>query len=238
MTEELTNDDFFDEGLGNVNSPDLVKAIEREFKELIANEDQIAELETLMSACKAVVSEIKRKKLPDLLKEFGSEIWRDPDSGIAIELETAVNSTLPKDQEKRNEIYDALRPIGIEEVLVEELNTKFIPGDRRVLVLREFLGLPEVIQDLIDDESDDADQPGDQEDAVQPLTPQEKDILRQARIACGVDNEGFPTDEKLGVHAARFKSWLKKRIEAGQGQEVLDAGIWHGKQAKVVRPKK
>lgn len=220
---DINTEEFFDESLGGLDSAEMTKRIEASFKELISAEEEIEILKAQTETQTAIVNKQKSDTLPALLKEFGSEIWRDPETGIAIELETAVNSKLPKDVAKRNETLDALRPIGIEEILGEEFNVTFIPNDRRSKILRALLGL-EVEDEVVDDGAEDT-----------RLTNEERDAVERLREVGKFSD--MPASEKLGVHPSRLKSWLTKRIAAGKGQEVTDAGIWHGKRAKIVRPK-
>jgi hypothetical protein len=194
------------------------------FKELMGLEEEYAQVTELESGLKSKIGKIKTETFPDLLREMGTEIWRDPETGITVELETAVNSALPKDREKRNDTLNALRPLGIEEILGEEFNITFIPNDPRAPALRRFLGLPDPIVDVIED--DDAPAPR--------LTNEQVDLIERLRASLQLGT--MPAEEKLGVHASQLGAWLRRKIDEGFGSAVTDAGIWHGKSAKVKKP--
>jgi len=196
------------------------------FKDLMASQEEYDQTAEVLEGLKSKIGKIKTETFPDLLREMGTEIWRDPDTGITVELETAVNSSLPKDREKRNAILDALRPIGIEEILGEEFNLVFIPNDKRVPALRRLLGIPEPVVDVIEDDT----KPQDIK-----LTNEQINAIEAFREAFGFGD--MPAEEKLGVHPSRLAAWLKRQIDGGKGTEIRDAGIWHGKQAKVNKPK-
>lgn len=218
----MTDDDFFAEALDQIPQTNNNTAeVIRVFKETMETKQQIEELSAVLEGLNKTLSKNLTKVLPELLNEMGTEIWRDPDTGVTVELELAVNSTLPKEVNKSNAILDALRPLGIEEIMAEEFNVTFSPNDQRAVAVREILGLTQP-QDLLDEEG-------------APLHPrlsnQQMDLIQQLRESLGLLN--LPAEEKLGVHAARLKKWLKERIEQGKGQEISDAGIWHGKHAKL-----
>jgi hypothetical protein len=193
------------------------------FHELQSANAQVNELSALLDGAKSKVNELASKNIPELMRDMGTDIWRDPETGRALELVTAINSAMPKDQEKRNGIYDALRPIGIEEVLAEEFVIVFSPGDHRSAIVRRLLGLGEKHQLMEGDQ----DVPG--------LSNYETEIIDNARRELKLD-QPLPTSEKLGVHPSRFKSWLKEKIERGFGTVITEAGIWHGKIAKIIEP--
>ena len=220
---DISEDEFFAPELEGSGSSDLTKKIVENFKEWTDAEEQLAMLTEQVDGLNAKIGKIRTVTVPDLLKEMGTEIWRDPDTGIAIELELAVNAALPKDQEKRNAMLDALRPIGVEEIMAEEFTVTFSPNDRRAHIVRALLGLsPAPV--LEDDKPDER------------LTNHEIAMIEDLRLALQIQE--LPAEEKLGVHAARLKAWLKERIEKGFGKTVSDAGIWYGKHAKIVKPKK
>lgn len=219
------DDEFFGnidtDGAQNDNTARVIQA----FNETVEAEEKVAELEALLEGQKAIVTKNKNQVLPDLLREMGTSLWRDPESGVTVELETAVNATLPKDQNRRNEILDALRPIGIEEILAEEFTVTFSPNDKRAMAVRALLGLPPINMDLIDDG----------EDQTSRLTNEQVAMIEDLRASLGLGE--LPATEKLGCHPSRLKAWLKEQINAGHGTEILDAGIWHGKAAKFVKPR-
>lgn len=226
----MDNDDFFGEDLPETTDAESNTAkVVATFKELMAATEEYEQVTEVAEGLKAKISKIKSETFPELLREMGTEIWRDPETGLTIELETAVNSTLPKDREKRNEVLNALRPIGIEEILGEEFNVTFIPNDFRAVVLRRILGLPEPVTnfDVVEDTEAPVDQP--------KLTNAQVAAIEDFRQAFGL--EAMPAEEKLGVHPSRLAAWLKRQIAAGFGSQILDAGIWHGKAAKIVKPK-
>lgn len=224
------NEDFFGEDLPDTTdaASNTAKVIAT-FKELMDATEQADQCNEILSGLSAKISKIKTETFPELLREMGTEIWRDPDTGITVELETAVNSSLPKDREKRNEVLRALKPLGIEEIMGEEYNVVFIPGDARSPILRRLLGIPEPIDNLLEEE-------GAEDKPVLRLTNEQIDAIEAFREAFKIGT--MPAEEKLGVHASRLASWLKKKIEGGFGTQVRDAGIWHGKSAKVNKPKK
>lgn len=193
------------------------------FKELMEATQELTELTAVAEGLNSKINKIKSETFPDLLREMGTEIWRDPETGITVELETSVNASLPKDRERRNEILNALRPLGIEEILGEEFSVNFIPNDPRTPILRRLLGLPDPILDAIEDEGE-----------APQLTNAQVAAIEDFRAAFNLGT--MPAEEKLGVHPSRLASWLKRMIDGGKGVEVRDAGIWHGKTAKVKRP--
>lgn len=221
------NEDFFGDDLPETTDTGSTTAkVVATFKELMDAQEEYEQATEIAEGLKSKISKIKSDTFPELLREMGTEIWRDPDSGITVELETSVNAKLPKEPERRNEVLNALRPIGIEEILGEEFNVTFIPNDARVPALRRLLGIQEPVVDLI--EEDDA--PHDVK-----LTNEQIDFIERFRETFGFGN--MPAEEKLGVHPSRLAAWLKRQIDAGKGTEIRDAGIWHGKMAKVNKPK-
>lgn len=227
MQDQLDNDDFFDEELTIQGDNATTVKVVATFNEWTKKDARISELEVELKALNSEVNKIKSDTMPSLLAEMGTELWRDPETGLTVELETSVNSTLPKDVNKRNEIFDALRDIGINEILAEEYNIQFKPNDKRTVAVRELLGLTPQ-DDVVDDESDDPEEAG-------RLTNHQMHLIQQLKKE--LELEALPATEKLGAHPSTLKSWLKKRIIAGHGQKITDAGIWHGKSAKVTKPK-
>lgn len=223
------NEDFFGDYLPDTTDTESNTAkVVQTFKELMSAQEDFDATAEVLEGLKSKISKIKGETFPDLLREMGTEIWRDPETGITIELETSVNAALPKDREKRNEVLNALRPIGIEEILGEEFNAVFIPKDKRVPVLRRLLGLPDPVVEVAVLE-DDAEAP-----AEPRLTNAQIAAIEDFRAA--FDFGSMPAEEKLGVHPSRLAAWLKRQIDAGKGTEIRDAGIWHGKVAKVNKP--
>lgn len=222
MTNQ-TDDDFFDPEVDSVSTNDNTVEVIRAFKELMQAEANAAELKASLEGETSIISKIKTATLPDLLKEMGTEIWRDPETGITVELEVAVNSTLPKDIQKRNDMLDALRPLGIEQIMAEEFTVQFSPNDKRAHAIRAILGLEQQTTVFDEDEED------------HRLTNEQMDLVQRLRES--LELQQLPASEKLGVHPARLKSWLKELIGKGKGNEISEAGIWHGKHAAVKRPK-
>ena len=189
-----------------------------------------AEIEVLIEATKEKgkeVNRIKTDEIPQLMRAAGTSVWVDDQTGRKIELETSVNASLPKDLDKRNEMLNALRPIGINEIVGEEYNLTFLPDDSRTEALRMLLGIKDEEQVI--------------EDAAPPpskLTNSQIDAIQQVREMLGWDKQDMPVESKLGVHPSRLKAWLKRKIDAGHGQQVTDAGIWFGKVAKKTESKK
>jgi hypothetical protein len=225
MTEN--NEEFFGDDLPETTDNNNTARVISTFKELMEAQEQFDQVTELAEGLKAKIGKIKTDTFPDLLREMGTEIWRDPETGITVELETSVNASLPKDREKRNEILHALRPLGIDEILGEEFNVTFIPNDVRSPVLRRLLGIPEPVEELIEDDSAPTASP--------KLTNMQIDAIEQFREAFALGE--MPAEEKLGVHASRLGAWLRKKINDGKGAEVTAAGIWHGKKAEVKKPK-
>jgi hypothetical protein len=91
--------------------------------------------------------------------------------------------------------------------------------------VRRLLGIPEPILDVVEDE----DAP-----VAPKLSNMECAVIDDFRNAMELGQ--MPAEEKLGVHPSRLAAWLKRRIEDGKGTEIRDAGIWHGKSAKVQKP--
>ena len=224
----MNDDNFFGDDLPETTDAESnTKKVIETFKELMTAQEEFEQVSEVAEGLKSKISKIKSETFPELLSEMGTEIWRDPETGITVELKTSVNASLPKDREKRNEILNALRPLGIEEILGEEFNLVFIPNDKRTPILRRLLGLPEPVEDLLDDE--------DQAMPAQRLTNEQIDAIERFREA--IELGDMPAEEKLGVHPSRLAAWLKRKIDAGSGSEILSAGIWHGKVADVNKPK-
>lgn len=219
------DDNFFGDDLPETtdNESNTKKVIEI-FKELMAAQEELEQVTSVAEGLSSKIGKIKTETFPELLRTMGTEIWRDPETGITVELETSVNASLPKDREKRNEVLNALRPIGIEEILGEEFSVVFIPNDRRAMILRKLLGLPDPVVDVLEDE----------EPKVKGLTNEEIYAIEGFRQNFELNT--MPAEEKLGVHPSRLSAWLKKQIDAGHGTEIRYAGIWHGKVAKVKKP--
>lgn len=219
------DDNFFGDDLPETtdNESNTKKVIET-FKELMAAQEEFEEVTSVAEGLKSKIGKIKTETFPELLRVMGTEIWRDPETGITVELETSVNASLPKEREKRNDILNALRPIGIEEILGEEFSVVFIPNDRRAMVLRKLLGLPDPIVDVV--EEDDTPFNGLTNEEINAIEGFRENFLLGA----------MPAEEKLGVHPSRLAAWLKRKIDGGHGTEIRDAGIWHGKVAKVSKP--
>lgn len=227
MNDETNNDNFFGDDLPETtDAPNTTVRMIKTFKELMAAQEELDQLSEVVKGLGSKISKIKTETFPDILREMGTEIWRDPESGITVTLETAVNSSLPKDQDKRNEVLDALRLIGINEILGEEYNVTFIPNDRRSAILRRLLGIQEIVRDVVEVEG---------EQPVPRLSNEEAAAIEDFRAKFELG--AMPAEEKLGVHPSRLASWLKKKIADGFGTQITDAGIWHGKAAKVEKPK-
>lgn len=224
----MNDDNFFGEDLPEtMDTESNTKKVIETFKELMTAQEEFEQVSEVAEGLKSKISKIKSETFPELLREMGTEIWRDPETGITVELKTSVNASLPKDREKRNEILNALRPLGIEEILGEEFNLVFIPNDKRTPILRRLLGIPEPVEDLLDDE--------DQAMPAQRLTNEQIDAIERFREAFELGD--MPAEEKLGVHPSRLAAWLKRKIDAGSGTEIREAGIWHGKVADINKPK-
>jgi len=221
---DINNDEFFAEGLAESSANDNTKAMLEAFH-LLRSADANAEiLKAQLEGEVSISAKLRTVTIPAILDEMGTELWRDPETGITVELETAVNSQLPKDIIKRNEMLEALRPLGIEQIMAEEFTVQFSPNDKRAHAIRAILGLQQ--QTTVFEDEDDEDL---------RLTNEQMDLVQRLREA--LELQELPAVEKLGVHAARLKSWLKELIGKGKGQEIREAGIWHGKHAKVVMPK-
>jgi len=66
------------------------------------------------------------------------------------------------------------------------------------------------------------------------FTPGDDRIIELLLFA---ETNNLPGNRSTSVHPGRFKAWLKEQIESGHGVEVAEAGIWHGRHAKLVKPK-
>lgn len=223
----MNDDNFFDDDLPQTSDNNNTERVLAAFKELMQATEELEQVSAVAEGLSSKINKIKSDTLPELLREMGTELWRDPETGITVELVTSVNSSLPKDRDKRNDILNALRPIGIEEILGEEYNVVFIPNDQRSPVLRRLLGIPEPQLDVLEDEGD--------ANAAPRLTNAQVAAIEDFRAAFDLGN--MPAEEKLGCHPSRLAAWLKKKIESGFGEQVREAGIWHGKAAKINKPK-
>lgn len=222
----IDNDDFFDgepeASSNNQNTAEVLKA----FNELREAESNAEVLAAQLEGEHKTINALKTQKLPELLKEMGTELWRDPETGITVELETAVNASLPKDIEKRNELLEALRPVGIEQIMAEEFIVNFMPNDSRSHAIRAILGLDPQTSVLEDDEED------------HRLTNSQMELVHRVREE--LELGALPAGEKLGCHPATLKKFLKELLAKGDAeitQAIDDAGIWHGKHAKIKKPK-
>ena len=228
MNDQLSDDDFFNDGDVASNPEQFktqIKLLANEWTDL---ESEVEVTEEALANLKRRINKIKTDELPQLMREAGTSLWSDPDTGLKLELETAVNSSLPKDIEKRNAMLRALQPLGITEIVGEEMNMVFIPGDDRVPAMQRLLGI-----DKADDVFEDTN-----EGEKSELTNHQIFLIEELRKELGWTQKALPVDVKLGVHPSRLKSWLKKKIDAGQGQAIQDAGIWYGKAAKKTMPKR
>lgn len=223
MTDE---EDFFGDAIESTSDNANTQQVMAAFKALMEAEANLEMLREQVAGETAIVTKMKNDRLPELLKEMGTELWKDPETGTVVELETAVNSALPKDMKKRNELLDALRPIGIEQILAEEFTINFMPNDPRVHIIRAILGL-EPQDDVFEDE-----------DSSGRLTNHQAELVHQLRESLELGD--LPAAEKLGCHAATLKKFLKETLDGGDAEKIKaidDAGIWHGKHAKVKKPR-
>lgn len=214
------DDDFFGGTEELIDHQALGGQMARAHADLVKAESELAELNALVEGVNNRIKEIKEFKMPDLMKSMASDVWKDPVTGRTIELVSTVNSAQPKDMDKRRELFDALEPLHVAEIVAEEFTVNFNPGDKRAKFIRALLGLnpPELV---------------DEDEAK--LSNSETELVYQVRQQLGLTE--LPADEKVGVHPSRFRSWLLKQITEGHGQVLTDAGIWHGRAIKVTEPK-
>lgn len=220
------DDDFFGDAIEDTSTNDNTSEVIKAFNELREAESNAEVLAAQLEGENKAIRELKTKTLPDLLKEMGTELWKDPETGIIVELETAVNASLPKDIEKRNEMLEALRPVGIEQIMAEEFIVNFMPNDKRSHAIRAILGLDPQTSVLEDDEED------------HRLTNSQLDLVHTVREE--LELGALPAGEKLGCHPATLKKFLRELLAKGDAeitQAIDDAGIWHGKHAKIKKPK-
>ncbi len=227
MNDEPDNeslaDEFFDDELNGIDTEGVGKRVADIFRETLKAQENAEMLKAQLETEESVINTHKNKTLPDLLALLGTDIWRDPVTGLTVELKTAVNSTLPKDQDKRNALLENLRPLGVEQIMAEEFTILFSPNDVRAHAIRAILGLQE--QQVLEDAPTDT-----------RLTNSQHELIHQLRVELGL--ETLPASEKLGVNGNTFKAWLKRLIDGGKGKEISEAGIWHGKFAEIEKPKK
>lgn len=223
-----SEEEFWDDlGSKDENKVDNARQVLKHLEEWRSLEAELEVLNDAVSENKKRTSKIQNDILPALLNEMGTEVWKDPESGIEINLATSVNSSLPKDEEKRNGILADLRPIGIDEILGAEYTANFLPSDKRKEAVELLFGLDPQTAIL-------------EEDINEPsaLSNEQVSAIHDLRKILGWEEASLPVSAKLGVHPSRLKSWLLKKIDAGYGNEVKAAGIWHGKRANKKEPKK
>jgi hypothetical protein len=220
MTDDFFDDEILAAGEGSTGD---IKALTALAKEMLSVEAAQAEAKAHFDALNSELNDLKTVKLPEMMKELGTDIWRDPETGVAIELEPAVG-TMPKDAEKRKEILAALEPLNVSEIVADEMRVLFTPGDKRAAVVRAILGLEEPTAIFEEDEEH------------EPLSERERGIISTMLRELNLGQ--LPAEESRSVHGSRFKAWLKRKIEEGHGALITDAGIWHGSYAKIKRPKK
>lgn len=217
--DEFFGDDVEAKPLNPAQFRDQLQAMADEWSK---HEEEVKVLEEMLETHKTAINRLKLDQIPQLMREAGTTVWKDDRTGNTIELETSVSSTLPKDIEKRNELLRKMIPIGIAEIVGEEMNMTFIPQDPRVPAMQRLLGLNEVDNFIEDEKTEKAPE----------LTNYQVELIDNLREELGWNKENLPVDVKLGVHHSRLKAWLKRKIDAGFGAQISEAGIWHGKQAK------
>lgn len=216
---DLSDDDFFnDSGPSQDDAPLKLKA-----GELVNLMDSSSELAEMTKANKSSIHKLRSVELPSIVDDLGIEGKPELTVGnrrFVLTVDTAVESTLPKDQEKRQAKLDALMPLGVGELITEELKVELRPDDPRSLALRIVLGL------FKDDAIFEEDQ-----SVLDEMDPKLRKAAEALAELMGKDKP--PASRVMAVNAARFKSWLKKKIEAGHGQEIKDAGIFYGRMATL-----
>ena len=222
--EEGFWDDLGEADENTVDNAKQIKSLLSEWKTL-ENEKEV--LIEATSDCSKRIAKITGDLVPNLMSEMGTEVWKDPETGVELKLADTVNSALPKDLDKRNMILAALRPLGVDEIMGAEYTANFMPSDTRKEALELLLGVEPQTALL-------------EEDIPTPatLTNSQVAAIMDLRAQLGWDKESLPVSAKLGVHGSRFKSWLLKKIASGHGNEIKEAGIWHGKRATKKEPKK
>lgn len=212
------DDNFFDD-VQELPQESTGAAMVRAVNERRCHEESLSQLEEQVKAEKAEISRLDMQEMPKLLKEMGSSLWRHPTEPIQVELVSAVDATQPKEMERRIALFDSLDEIGIYEIIGQEFTITFTPGDRNATVMKYLLGLT---QEVVEGE-------------IQ-LSNHELELIHQFREDLGIQT--LPAEEKVGVHPARLKKWLLEKIDAGFGNIIEAAGIWHGKKAKISETKK
>jgi len=188
MAENIAPEDFFDEE--SEQPPVEPQQLRGLVDELVTLEGEIAAQKIHVAELNSRASELRSMVIPDLLREMGTEVWRDDLTGYGVSLELAVNSALPQDPAKKQAILDKLSPLGVNEIMNDSLLFQFKPGDGRINQLISF-----------------------------------------------AEGEDLPGVRSMSVHGARFKAWLKEKINTGFGAAVSEAGIWHGRHVRLVKPK-
>lgn len=232
----MTDDPFFDAAEAAIEtdaaktSGDVRVLAQRALKE----KQDVEVVEADLTARKSSLNKLLMVELPGAMEAAGTDFWRDPETGTTIELETKIDSKMPKEQDKRNVLFAQLRPLGVDDILGQEFSVVLSP---------DHPSLPNIRALFIPDEAT----------GVDPETMQ-----RIAELRDLIGLTGVPADQKMGVHPSRFKAWLKELITRNPtvddaADDVLDetepakrsavdiirgAGIWFGRQAAIKPPKK
>lgn len=208
-------DNFFDD-IQELPQGSTGDAMVRAVNKRRIHEENLAKLEEELKAEKEEINRLDLEEMPKLLKEMGSSVWRHPEEPIQVELVASVDAKQPKEMDKRVQMFQALDEIGVYEIVGQEFTLVFSPGDRKAIILRAVLGLAE---DPLEDQQD------------VKLSNYEWELIHRFRKELKI--EELPAEEKVGIHPSTFRSWLTKKIDAGFGNIVEAAGIWHGKKAKI-----
>lgn len=105
----------------------------------------VEDLELQLSEAKRSYNELLSLIIPTQMAEAGAKEWRDLETDYKITLDHMVNSKLPADPAKKDEILAKLAPLGVEEIIKEEVIFKFPRGDNRPAMLIDYAereGLP------------------------------------------------------------------------------------------------
>lgn len=226
----MNDDDFFggieEHSPSADSSANRMRSLVKEHQE---KSEELHSLSAVIEGLKTRIREIEEQDAPDTLKELGTDIWRDEKTNLTVKLEDRVGG-LPVLQNKEEQarrratVINALRPLGIDSILTQELSLSFRPGDEMALVFRRLFMLEE-------------------EELIEGMLPQQERRLSNSQVEA-IENflselgiTSLPASEQVGAHPSTLKKWLKEKIAAGHGNEISEAGIYHGKGASIAAGK-
>lgn len=219
-------DDFF----GSATELPAQSRMTELFAEHEACVDRQEQLEAELEGTKRRIRELRTQEMPAELNTMGSASWVDPASRKKVELKT-VTGYLPilKDKEeqdrRRVEIFDALEPLGVGELVRTEFTLNFAPSAPQARILRHLFGLDGADHPLLDGEA--PERPA--------FTNYEEALIRD--FIAAFELQQLPAHESRGANAQTLKAWLREQVKAGHRQTLLDAGISVGDEAVVTAPR-